>query len=148
MIFGGALIVGWWGMVGLFRKPCLDPAEITSFFCSGFSRSNKHDIFWLVVSTGYFCVLFLWAIAVSDFRPLEIYKNLCLSLCTITFTVNSHADNHFYKYISLFQILYSMKSFFKLKYTLRFFTFKFDLNVKHRSYFFQIRTMVYRKNPL
>ena len=46
----------------------------------------------------------LWAIAVSDFRPLEIYKNLGLLLSTINFTVNSYTVNHFYKYICLFQI--------------------------------------------
>ena len=77
-------------------------------------------------------VLFWWTIAVSDFRPLEIYKNVGLPLSTINFTVNSHADNHYYKYIYLFQILYNMKSDFLLKYTLRFwpkvFIFKFDLN--------------------
>ena len=38
-------------------------------------------------------------IAVSDFRPLKIYKNFGLPLSTIFFTVNFHADNHFYKYI-------------------------------------------------
>ena len=48
--------------------------------------------------------IFLWAIPVSDFRPLEIYKNFCLLLCSITFTVNSHTDNYFYNYIYLFQI--------------------------------------------
>ena len=66
----------------------------------------------LVVSTGYFCALFLWAIVVSDIFPLEIYKNLVLSLSSMTFTANSQADNHFYKYIYLLQILYSMKSVF------------------------------------
>ena len=49
------------------------------------------------------------------------------------------------KYIYLFQILYSMKSVFLLKYTLRFFIFKFGINLKHRFYFFPLRTMVYRK---
>ena len=68
--------------------------------------------FWHVVSTGYFYVLFLWAIAVSNFRPLEIYKNLGIPLSTIIFTVNSHADNHCYKYIYLIQILYIIKSVF------------------------------------
>ena len=34
---------------------------------------------------------------------------------TITSTVNSHADNYFYKYIYLFQFLCSMKSVFLLK---------------------------------
>ena len=55
--------------------------------------------------------LLWWAIAVSDFSPLEIYKNLALVLSTITFTVNSHADNRFCKYIYLFQILHRMKWF-------------------------------------
>ena len=67
----------------------------------------------------YFYVLFLWTIAVSDFCLLEIYKNLGIPLSTIiftiyfhAFTVNSNADNDFYKYIYLFQILYSLKSVF------------------------------------
>ena len=68
------------------------------------------------------------------FFVLEIYKNLVLPLSTVTFTVNSHADNNFYKYLSFFQILYSMK-FFLLKCTLRgFFIFIFGLNVTQRSY--------------
>ena len=78
---------------------------------------NKHDTFWHVVTTGYFYVSFLWTIAVSDSYLLEIYKNLGFLLSTITFTVNSHADNHFFKYIYLFQILYSLKSVLLLKYT-------------------------------
>ena len=40
-------------------------------------------------------ILFLWAIIVSDFLPLEIYKNLVFPLSSITFTTNSQADNHF-----------------------------------------------------
>ena len=44
----------------------------TSGFSRGFSQSNKHDTFWYVVSSGYFYVLFLWAIVVSAFCPLEI----------------------------------------------------------------------------
>ena len=55
-------------------------------------------------------MLFLWTITVSDFRPLQIYKNLGFPLFTLTFTVNSHADNHFYKYIYLFKILYAVLS--------------------------------------
>ena len=56
--------------------------------------------------------VFSWAIADSDLRHLEIYKNLYPPLPTIIFTVNSHADSHFYKYIYLFQALYIMKSVF------------------------------------
>ena len=128
---------GWWGGG---RKSYLGPAEIASFSCRDFNRSNKHDTFWHVVSIGFLYVWFLWTIAVSDFRHLEIYKNLGLLLPNITFTVNSHAYNHFYKSIYLFQILYRVKSVFLLKYTLRlwprFFIFKFDLNVKHRIFFY------------
>ena len=85
------------------------PAEISSFSSRDLSRRNKHDSIWLV-STRYFYILFLWAIVVSDFLPLEIHKHLVLPLSSITFTANSRADNHFYKYISLLQILYNMKS--------------------------------------
>ena len=68
-----------------------------------------------------------------------------IPLSTITFTVNSHADNHFYKYIYLFQILYSMKSFFKLKYMSRFFYIHIWFKRKTLLLFFLIGTMVYRK---
>ena len=73
---------------------------MASFSSGDFSRSNKHDKFWHVVLTGYFYVLFLRAIVVSDYRPLQIHENLGLTLSTITFTVNNHVDNHFYKSLS------------------------------------------------
>ena len=81
-------------MMGWGRKPYLGQDVIASIGSRDYTQSNKqdtfwHDTFWLVLSTGYFYALFLWAIAVSDFRPLEIYKNLGLPLSTITFTVNS-----------------------------------------------------------
>ena len=110
LFFGVALLVVGWGAVGWGRKSCLGPAEISSFSSRDLSRHNKHDSFWLVVSTVYFYILFFWAIVVSDFPPLEIHKNLVLPLSSITFTANSQADNHFYKYIYLFllfQLLYS-----------------------------------------
>ena len=72
----------WWSR---FRKSYSGPAEIVSFSRSGFSRSNKHGAFLHVVSTVYFDVIFLWAITVADFPPLEIYKNLGLPLSTITY---------------------------------------------------------------
>ena len=103
MFFGVALLVGGWGVVGWGRKSYLRPAEISSFSSRDLSRRNKHDSFWLVVSTGYFYILFLWAIFVSDFLPLEIHKHSVFPLSSITFTSNSQADNHFYKYIYLFQ---------------------------------------------
>ena len=74
----------------------LGPAEITCFSSWDFRQSNKHHIFQHLL-TQYFCVLFLWTITVSDFRPLQIYKNLDLPLSAVTFTVNNRADNHFYK---------------------------------------------------
>ena len=136
VLFGGTLIGGGWGVVEWSRKSYLGAAEITSFYSMDLIQSNEHDTFWHIVSTGYCNALILWAISVSDFLPLEIYNNLGPPLSSITFTVNSHADNHFYKYIYLFQTLYDMKSAFLLKYKLRFFIFKFDLNVKHWPYFF------------
>ena len=101
-----ALIVCGLKMVGWGIKSHLSPAGILA------EAILMNDIFWHFVSNGYFYVLFLWAIAVSDFCPLEIYKNLGLPVSTATFAVNNQADNHCYKYIYLFQILYSMKSVF------------------------------------
>ena len=121
------------------RKFYLGTAEIASFSSRDWSRSNMNDTIWHNVSTGYFYVLFFWAI-VLDFLPLEIYKHLVLPLSSITFTANSQADNHFYKYIYWFQILHSMKSVFYLKCTLKCFIFKFDLNAKYRPYFFYRKT--------
>ena len=136
VLFGGTLIDGGWGVVEWSRKSYLGPAEITSFYSMDLIQSNEHDTFWYIVSTGYCYALILWAISVSDFLPLEIFNNLGPPFSSITFTVNSHANNHFYKYIYLFQTLYGMKSAFLLKYTLRFFILNFDLNVKHWPYFF------------
>ena len=102
----------WMRFVDWDRKSYLRPAEMKSFSSRDLSRRNKHGSFWFFVSTGYFCILFVWAIVVSNFQPLEIHKHLVLPLSSIIFTVNSQADNHFYKYIYLFQILYSMKSVF------------------------------------
>ena len=142
MFFGIALIVGGWGLVGWGRKSYSGSAEVASFSRPIFSQSNKHDKFWHVI--------FLWAIVVSDFRPLEIYKNLCPPLPIITFTVESHEDNHSYKYIYLFQILYSMKSVFLLRYRCSIFNFKVFYIQTWFTYeapllFFQIKTMIYRR---
>ena len=62
--------------------------------------------------------------------PLEIYKDLGPLLSSITVAVNTRADNHFHKYIYLFQILHSMKSDVKVL------IFEFNLDVKHRPYVF------------
>ena len=134
LFFGIALIINGYWVVGWGKKSYLGPAEIASFSSRDFSWSNKHNTFWNVVSTGYSFVLFLWAIAVPDFCPLETYKNLGLPLSTITFIVNSMQTTIFIN-ICLLQI-YNMKSVFLLKHMLSFFIFKFDLNVKHCSYFF------------
>ena len=132
----------WWMRVGgVGQKSYLGPAETTFFSSQDFSQSNKHDIFWNVVSTGYFYIVFLWTIAVSDFCTLDIYKNLCFPLSTITYKVNSHAGNYFYK-INIFICLkyYTVWNQFLLKYMLKFWPkfliFKFDLNVECYSYFF------------
>ena len=111
VFFGVALIVGGWEVVGWGRKSYLGPAETASLSSRDFSLRNKHDSFWLIVSARYFYILFLWAIFVSHFLPLEIHKHLFLPLSSMTFTANIQVDNHFYKYIYLFQISYSMESF-------------------------------------
>ena len=81
LFFSGALIVIGRGLVGWGRKSYLGPAKIASFSSRDFSQSNKHDTFWhAVTTTEYFYVLFSWAIAISDFCPLEIYKKLKPSL--------------------------------------------------------------------
>ena len=63
---------------GLGQKVLFRASWNRIFFQPEFSRHNKHDSFWLVVSTGYFYILFLWAIDGLDFLPLEIHKHLVL----------------------------------------------------------------------
>ena len=90
----------WWMRGGGWhRKSYLGPTETAPFSSQNFIWSNKHETFWHVALTGYFFVLISWTIAVTDFCPLEIYENLGLPLSTVTFTVNSHADSYFYKYV-------------------------------------------------
>ena len=48
-------------------------------------------------------------------------KNLDHPLSTISFTVNSQADNLFYKYFYLFQVLYTVEISFLIKIQLKIF---------------------------
>ena len=59
---------GGWG-----RKSHLGPAEIISLSRPNFSKSNKNDTFQHGVSTGCFYVLFLQAVAASNFHPLNYF---------------------------------------------------------------------------
>ena len=123
---GGWCYSGWyvWDLRTLaqFQGSEMFPELFQDFMDS--SWRNKHDSFWHVVLTEYFYVIstFLWVIVVSNFLPLKIYKNLVLSLSTcITFTANSQADNYFYKYICVSNIIqksffYRKKSFFSVDY--------------------------------
>ena len=43
---------------GLGQKVFSGPAEISSFTSRDFRRRSKHDLFWLVLSTGYFYIFF------------------------------------------------------------------------------------------
>ena len=68
-------------------------------------------LYRLDISTFYFYEALLFQI----FFPWKfIYKNLGTPLSSINFTANSHADNHFYKYVYLFQniIQYEVKVFY------------------------------------
>ena len=94
-----ALIVDGWGVVGWGRKSYLGPAEFASFSSRDLNRRIKYDSIWLVVFTGYFYILVLRAIVVSDFLPLEIHKHLDLLLSSITCRANSQVGNPFCKYI-------------------------------------------------
>ena len=132
-------------MVEWDRKSYSGPAEIASFSRHDFIRSNKHGTFWRILLTGYFYILFVRATAVSDFHPLGIYKNPGPPLPTITFTVNSHTDNHFHRYIYLFQY-YTVWNQFFIKIHIKVFIFKFDLNFLNSFFFLvQIKTIIYRK---
>ena len=147
MFFGSAWSVGAWG-VGWGRKSYLGPAEITFFSSLDFSWRNKYDTFWHVVLTGYLYVLFLWTIAVSDFHPLQIYKKLGVPLSTITFTVNSHADKHFYKYLFVSNIIQCEFSFFikiHVQVLTKVFYIQTWIKCETLLVFFLIRTIVYRK---
>ena len=95
------------GAVGWGRKSYLGPADILSLSSRDLSRLVVSVVFWLVVSNGYFYILFLWAI-VSDFPPFEIQKHLFSPLSSITFTANSQTDNHFSKSIYLFRKYYTV----------------------------------------
>ena len=140
----------WWvrdcavGQKVLFR-----PSWNSIFFQQRFKLTQWA---WFIlascISWTFLCFIF-WAIVVSDFLPLEIYKHLVLSLSSITFIANRQADNHFYRYVNLFQILYSKYEIsFCIKIHVTYFIFKFDLNVKTSPFFFLTEAMVYRKNVL
>ena len=90
--------------MGRGRKSYFWPTKITSFSSLDSSRSNKHDTFWHVVLTRYFHVLILWAIAVLDFRPLEIYKNYAFP-CLLSLLQSTVIQTTIY----LLQILCSVK---------------------------------------
>ena len=134
MFFGGALTVGGWWLMGFCRRSCIGTPEITSFSSPNLSRSNKHDTLSHDVSTGYFYISFLWVIAITDFRPLEIYKNLDLIPSTITFTVGSQADNHFYKY-NCFKY-YTVWNYFFIKIHIRVFYFQIWIKCETQQPFF------------
>ena len=96
--------------------------------------------------TGYFCFSFLWAIAVSNFCPMEIYQNVGLPLFTITFTVNSHPDsitiNIFicFKYYTVWN-----QFFFSIKIHVKVFYIQIWFKCEAPLLFFKIKTMIYRK---
>ena len=89
-----------------------------------------HDTFWHVVSTGYVYGFFYEPLLFRIFVPWKFIKTYAFP-CLLSLLQST------YKYIYLCQTLYSMKSVFLLKSTLkfwpRFFVFQFNLKVKHRS---------------
>ena len=63
-------------------------------------------------------------------------------------TVNSHADDHFYKYIYLFQILLSLKISFFIKIDVKVLSKVFYIQIWFKCetplLFFLIKTMIYK----
>ena len=112
---------------GVCQKVLFRASWNRTFFQPWFQQkqyvSMKHFelLYRLDISTFYFT-----AIAVSAWKFIK-----CLSLSTISLTVNSHVDNHFCKCTYLLQMLYNMKTVcFLLKCSFRIFIFRFDFNVK------------------
>ena len=100
----------WVRDCGLGQKILFRASWNLIFSSRDLTRRNQNDSFWLVVLTGCFYILFLWAIVVSDSPALEIHKHLALPLSRIIFTANRQVDDHFHKYIHLFllfQVLYN-----------------------------------------
>ena len=69
-------------------------------------------LYRLDISTVYFYEPLLFQI----FFSLEIYKNFGLSLSTIIFKVNSHADNYFYESNNQYEISSLIKIHVKIFY--------------------------------
>ena len=86
-------------------------------------------LYRLDISTVYFYEPLLFQI----FFSLEIYKNFGLSLSTIIFKVNSHADNYFHESNSQYEISFLIKIHVKI----------FYIQVCFRR---EIRTTICRKN--
>ena len=110
-------IVSEWEVVWLGQSHFF-PAKVLA---EGINMTHSGILYQLDIS-----VLFSWTIDVSDFHPLEIYKNLDLRLSTITFTVNSHA-NKITTSINMFicfKYYTAWNQFYLLKYTLKFWQLK------------------------
>ena len=125
----GALIVGGQGVVGLGRKFYLGPAEIESFSSQDFRESNAHDTFWHVMSTGYFYVLFLRAITVSDVRNTAVTQ--------ITISINVFLYLKHYTVLNKFFIKIHFKVFYIQIWC-----------CEASVLFFLTKTMIYRDNSL
>ena len=96
----------WMRGCGLRQKVLFRASSNCIFFQPGFKPAQWAWFILACCIDWIFLQLFLCTIVVSDFLPLEIHKHLVLPLSGITFIVNSQADNHFYKYISLYKIYF------------------------------------------
>ena len=124
-------------------KLCLLPAGISAEAIS----MTHFDMYWLDIFTFSFYEPFLFHIFV---RWKFINKNLGLPLSTTAFTVNSHTDNHSYKYICFFfQILYNLKLVFFIKIHVEALSKVFHIQIWFKCetplLYFLVGTIVYRK---
>ena len=88
---------GLWGEIESLTQGQLKSHVFpTRILAEAISMTHSGLLYQLDISTFYFYEPLLFQIL-----SLENLLKLRPSLFTITFTVNSHADNHFYKYIYL-----------------------------------------------
>ena len=119
----------------LFRASLNCTFSFVGILAEAINKTHSGMLYRLEISTFYFYETLLFQIFV-----LWRFIKTCTFPCIITFTVNSHADNHFYKYIYLF-ILF-------IKIHAKVFYIQIWFKCETPLLFFQIKTMVYKKKPL
>ena len=127
---------GWWGKAESFIQGQVKSHPFPGgILAEAISMTHSGMLYRLDISAFYFFEPLLLQL----FVPWK-FINLGLPLSTITLTVNSQVDNHFYKHIYFFSNIIQYEISFLIKIHLKVFYIqiceKFVSNVKHHSYFF------------